>query len=192
MTLNKRERFIAILTGLVLGGALVYLIVLAPMLSRLDEANRQIDDANAQLLKANDVFKNDLTARKRWKELSGIGLKADASASEGQLLDRVRDAAQNAGLSVQSLKPAPAEKVTGFSRITLRVNATGSMARIGRFLHDLRGSKMPLRILDLQVSSRKGGTDDLAIQLSVATIFESPQAPQKVAASNGANREVIR
>lgn len=191
MKLNPRERFIAVLTALVLGAAMIYLIVLSPLLARLDEADRQISDANTQLAKANDLFKNDLAARKRWKEMSGGGLKTDASASEGQLLDRVRDAAQNARLSVQSLKPAPAERVSGFNRITLRVNATGSMSQIARFLHDLRGSKMPLRILDLQVSSRKAGTDDLAIQLSVATIFEGAPTAQKVAGT-GTSHEVIR
>ncbi len=188
MTMSKRERYIAIGAGVVIFALLLDQVLLSPMFKRLSDANLAIEDYQSSLREANNLFDSDIAASRRWKELAGTGLKADASAAEGQLLDRVREAAQNAGLSVQSLKPDRSERVNGFYRITLRVSATGSMSRMTRFLHNLQTSKIPLRMSDLQVSARKEGTDDLALQLGVSTIFDAPPPP-RVAVAHGVARE---
>lgn len=191
MNLSKREKVIGIVAGVVVGALALDQLLITPMFTRLDDANAMIKRHEEDLLKANSTFTSDLQARRRWKEMAGNGFKADASAAEGQLLDRVRDAAQNAGLSVQSFKPERSERVGGFYRITLRITATGSTSRVARFMHALETSKIPLKVMDLGISSRKDGTDDLAIQLGIATIFEAPPVPPRVA-SRGGTREVVQ
>lgn len=190
MTLSKREKYIAIGAGVVICALLLDQILLSPLFFRLNNANDAIDAHQLDLQKAKDLFASDIAASRRWKELTAGGLKLDASSAEGQLLDRVRDAAQSAGLSVQSLKPDRSERVNGFYRITLRVSATGSMSRITRFLYTAQTAKIPLRISDLQISARKEGTDDLAVQLGVSTIFDAP-VPPKLAQGRG-TREVAQ
>lgn len=192
MNLSKREKIVAVVAGLVVGALALDQLLITPQFKRLDDANMLIKLHEEDLQKADSTFSSDLAARRRWKEMAGNGFKADASAAEGQLLDRVREAAQGAGLSVQSFKPERSERVGGFYRITLRITATGSTSRVTRFLHAMQTSKIPLKVMDLQISSRKDGTDDLAIQLGIATIFEAPPLPQKVASRGTSTREAIQ
>lgn len=188
MNLSRREKIIGLVTGIVLGALVLDQLVVSPLLERLDNAVTMIQQHQEDLQKAESTFTSDLAARKRWKQMVGNGFKTDASAAEGQLLDRVRDAAQRSGISVQSFKPERSEKVSGFYRITIRVTATGNTSQAARFLYLLQTSTIPLKVMDLQISSRKDGTDDLAIQMGVATIFDVPV--QKLAMGNG-QREVM-
>jgi hypothetical protein len=191
VNLSKREKLIGIVAGVIIGALALDQVLITPMFTRLDAANTLIARHEEERLRGDSIMTSDLQARRRWKEMTGNGFKADASAAEGQLLDRVRDAAQNTGLNVQSFKPERSERIGGFYRITIRVTATGSTSRVARFMHALQTSTIPLKVMDVQISSRKDGTDDLAVQLGVATIFEAPPLPQRVA-SRGAGREVVQ
>ncbi len=186
MTLSKREKQIAIVASVVIGGMLLFQVLLSPYFTRLDKATALIEDHKTKIVKADNLRKTDQAAKRRWQEMTGNALKSDASAAEGQLLDRVRDAAQSAGLSLQSIKPERSEKVSGFYRITLRVAATGNMFRTTRFINNIQASTIPLRISDMQITARKEGTDDLAIQFGIATLFDPPPVPDKVAKQPGA------
>ncbi|GIW76873.1 MAG: hypothetical protein KatS3mg104_1936 [Phycisphaerae bacterium] len=188
MNLSRREKIIGLVASVVVGGLMLDQLLVSPMLERLDNATAMIQQHQEDLQKAESVFSSDLAARKRWKQMVGNGFKTDASAAEGQLLDRVRDAAQRSGIGVQAFKPERSEKVNGFYRITIRVTATGNASQTVRFLYLLQTSTIPLKVMDLQISSRKDGTDDLAIQMGISTIFDAPV--QKVAMRDS-QREVI-
>lgn len=188
MNLSRREKIIGLVTGIVVGALILDQLIVSPLLERLDNALTMIQQHQEDLEQAESTFKSDLAARRRWKQMVGNGFKADASAAEGQLLDRVRDAAQRSGINVQSFKPERSEKVSGFYRITIRVTATGNASQAARFLYLLQTDTIPLKVMDLQISSRKDGTDDLAIQMGVSTIFDAPV--QKVVMRDS-QREVI-
>lgn len=192
MTLSKRERIVALLAGLTIGALLLDQTMLTPWFNRLNKANDMIAAHQSKLLDANNLFSSDTAAQRRWKEMAGNGLKSDASASEGQLLDRVREAAQQAGLSLQSLKPERSERVSGFYRITIRVTANGSMWRVSRFMESLQRSKIPLRLTDVQITARKEGTDDLSLQMGVSTIFDPPPVPGARVAGVHPQREALQ
>ena len=47
------------------------------------------------------------------------------------------------------------------------------MASIAKFLWDVQTSKLPTRIVDVQISSRQGskeGTDDLTVNVAISTL----------------------
>ena len=48
------------------------------------------------------------------------------------------------------------------------------MSQVGRFLYRIQTATVPVRITDLTINSRKEGTDDLAVQLGIATIYLPP------------------
>ena len=66
------------------------------------------------------------------------------------------------------------------------------MSRAGQFLYALHTSNIPLRVGDLQISARKEGTDDLQIQLGVATIFEAPANATPRVARVTSEREAVQ
>jgi hypothetical protein len=175
MKLSSREKWIGIGAVALLGALVFDQLLLSPLLIRLQVADTDVAETQRLLSRAQQVFQNSTRARKRWNELAGTSLTTDASAAESQLLNRVRDWSQGADLSLSSLKPERTEREKDFQKATIRATGSGSMQQIARFLNSIHSADIPVRISDLQITSRKEGTDDLQLQIGIATIFVPPQ-----------------
>lgn len=176
MRLSQRERYIAYALGAVLGLALLDGVLLSPLLARLNEADGRIAVAKQELVAADQTLQNSLRARRRWKEMAGDTVQADASSAESQLLNASRQWAATAGLAVTSLKLGRADPAKDFARSVVQVAATGTLDQVSRFLFAIQSAGIPVRVADVQISARQEGTDDLAVQITLATIYEPPTA----------------
>lgn len=188
MTLSKRERFTALVAGLILGALLLDRAVFSPLLQRFDAAGAELNDATAALTDAEALFDKSQRARRRWRELAGDSLRADPSAAESQLLNRVRDWAQAAGLTLTSLKPERIEREKEYQKLTIRATANATLSQAARFLYSIESADIPVRVTDLQLTARRDGNDDLTLQLGVATIFLPPETNRPAAGNTGGPR----
>lgn len=182
MTFSKREKIMAVLAGsaLVLLGLNFYL--LEPLLQRRERAEAAIARAQRNLSEAAGTFDNDLRARRRWNEMTGQTLRTDGPSAESQLLNHARQWAQEAGLTLTSLKPERNERELEFQRITIRATALGNMQSVARFLYEVQTSSIPVRISDVQIVSRREGSDELSMQVGLSTIYlpPAPNSPREV------------
>jgi Tfp pilus assembly protein PilO len=183
--MSKRERMIGFLAAGVLGALALDQLLVTPLLARLDDANRRHDVAEQQLAQNQQWLDRDLNLRREWNRMAGESLKIDAPAAEGQLLNRVRDWAQDAGLSLTSLKPERPVREQGYQKLTIRATATGTMRQSSRFLLAIQNADIPVRVNDVQLTARREGTDDLALSVAVATIYLPPEAPGAAGSAAG-------
>lgn len=195
MTLNKRERLIGIAAGAVVGLLLLDQVLVTPLLARWRDADDRIELATAQRSSADDLIFTSERANRQWARVIGGQLQHDASEAESQVLNSVREWAQEAGMSLSSLKPERTEKEKDFYKITFRATGGGGMSQIGRFLYRIETATVPVRVTDVTITSRKPGTDELGIQLGIATSYLAPEAIEKLAhptTAAPASREVER
>src|SRR4051812_21991345 len=189
MILSKRERYIVIGTVVVVGVLALDRLFLTPLIERRQETNANILLESERAEKATAMVSNRSRVSRKWNELSGSSLKIDGANAESQIIRAVNDWAQDAGLNVSSVKPERAEKEkikdkeTQFMKITFRANATGNMAAVSRFLYRLQTSKVPIRVTDLSINTRRDGVDDLSLDLGISTIYLPPEPVKNDAAS---------
>jgi hypothetical protein len=118
--------------------------------------------------------------------MSGTTLKIDASTAESQIIRSVGDWAAESRLQLSSVKPDRAEKDKQFQKITFRANAIGSMSAISQFVWKIQTSKIPIRITDITITTRRDGMDDLTLELGISTLFQPPEPVEaKPAAGKG-------
>jgi Tfp pilus assembly protein PilO len=183
VVLSKRERYVAtvtILAVLILG---LDQFFIDPLLKRKEMLDSRIATAQEQLDRASRLFTTSRAANRKWSEMTHGGLRHDASEAESLVLHSVRDWAQDAGMSLSSVKPERTEKEKEFYRITIRATGTGGMAQVGQFLWRIKTASVPVRITDLSINSRKEGTDDLAVQLGISTIYLAPETDKSKSAA---------
>ena len=53
-------------------------------------------------------------------------------------------------------------------------SGTGTVKQIGNFLYKIQTASIPVRVTDVQVNSKKEGTDDLIIQIGISTVYLAP------------------
>lgn len=176
MVLSRRERYIAMTTAAVIALAGMWQLVVWPLLDRRAEVDEKLEVAQQEMLRAQRLFAASARLSRQWSQMLSGGLQRDASAAESQILNSVRDWAQDAELSLSSIRPERSgEKEKDVYKITFRATATGNMAQVGRFLWRIQTTQIPVRIVDLTISSRREGTDDLSLNLGISTIHLPPE-----------------
>jgi Tfp pilus assembly protein PilO len=179
MELSPRERLIAIGVAVCVGAYAVDAAVVGPLRKRLDEATTDVERDRAADKKGQDLLNNQMRAQQLWNRMAGSTLKTDMPSAESQLLAKVRDAAQGAGLTLESFKPGGSDRERDYQRIVYRAAGVGNMSQVRRFLETLRTADIPLKVTDVQIESRKDGTDDLSLSAGIATIYALPPEPAK-------------
>lgn len=176
MRVSQREKYISIVAAVVVALFVLDSFALTPWFDRWSKADDAIANQTAWLKQAEQARVGSEHATQRWREMSKGMLMTDAPAAESQVLNGARQWAQTAGLTLTSLRPERSETEQGFTKITIRATANGSMSQIARFIYTAQLSKLPVRVSDLQISAHKEGTDDLAMQIGFATIYQPVSA----------------
>src|SRR5688500_3665964 len=180
MTINKRERTIGIVAGAVVGLLLLDQVLITPLLARWTDADDKIELATMDRNAAEDLIFASERANGQWSRMIGTQLHRDASEAESQVLNSVREWAQEAGMTLSSVKPERTEKEKDFFKITFRATGGGGIAQVGRFLWRLETASVPVRVTDVTITSRKPGTDELGVQLGIATSYLAPETVDKL------------
>jgi len=183
MTINKRERTIGIVAGAVVGLLLLDQVLITPLLARWTDADDKIELATMDRNSAEDLIFASERANGQWSRMIGTQLHRDASEAESQVLNSVREWAQEAGMNLSSVKPERTEKEKDFFKITFRATGSGGMAQVGRFLWRLETAPLPIRVSELTLRSRQENTDNLSVNLNVSTLSIVPSADTPVQGS---------
>lgn len=178
--MSKRERYILIVTVCVVGVLALDYFVYTPLTDAREQLMVQHDKLSRELGDMKKTMSASLKADKRWKEYAAAGLSNDPSATESRFLGAISSWSRDAGLPLLSIRPERTIVNQGVHELSFHATADGSMRSISRFLYRLETSEVPVRIQELQISSRTDGTDDLSMQIRLSTIWEE----RKIAAAS--------
>jgi hypothetical protein len=191
VVLSKREKYIGIGASIAVGLLILNSVILDPLLAQQSDLETKIVTAKADKKADDDLMDQAGRASVRWIAMltpKGTMLK-DESLATSQLYNNISEWSRDAGLN-----PPPAlksdrgaEKVKDFQQISVHASITGTMSQVSRFVWDVQNSNVPVRITELQVSSRKSGSDDLKVEMDIATVYFSPTLPTGTPDSGGSN-----
>jgi hypothetical protein len=171
--MSQRERYIVIGTVAVVALFALDRLVFTPLLERYKALDQDIQVKQAEVDRNDQLFRRASQDNRKWKEMTAGALKRDASTTESQLIDSIGQWAQDARMSV-SYKPERTEKRKEFIVVTYRATCNGSMSQLRTFLLHVQRATIPIRVVDLQVSSRPEGTDNLQISMGISTAYLAP------------------
>jgi Tfp pilus assembly protein PilO len=183
MNISKRERLIVIATGVVVALLVLDHFVWTSVKNALDDAQLQQTKLQQTINQDQQVLDRQRTMGPKWKEMIAGGLKHDPTEAESQVLHSIREWCQDAGLTLVSLQPEREPEKKILQEIAFRAVGTGTMNAVSRFLWRVETSKIPVRVKEMQVGSRKEGADDLTIQLRLSTLYQpTATSPAEAAA----------
>ena len=195
MALSSRERYIALGVGATVLFAGLYQLVIDPFFEESRVIETKHMDVKKKLAAADVLFKRRVSLRPIWTDMNKSGgLKSDVSESETQVQELLAGWAKESGLAWTSEQPNDHLSIGSVDRKSdkpeaqfesLGVHATGSgtMAQIANLLWKVESAPKLLRITEIHITPKKEGTDNLQIQLNVATVSLIPGgAPANTAA----------
>ena len=174
MILSKRERRIAVLTL----AAVAFLVfdrgLLTPYFGRRTQLTFEKQGFLIDLERAHGLFARREKLSPKWEEMLKSGLKPDAASAESAVLNALRDWAEESGLMLTSLKPERSNTRGQLQEIIFQAVCAGSMNGVSKFLWRIEDAALPVKVSDLQLSTRKEGADDLTLQVRIAVLCLAP------------------
>jgi hypothetical protein len=176
MIISKRERMLVLGTGGMVGIAVLIMFVVVPVLDAAVAAASKTLEIRGELDRNQKLLDRQTSLQPVWQQITAGGLKTDPNEAESQILHSIREWSQEAKLKLVSIQPEREAEKKVLQEASFRAVGTGTMESVRQFLVLIESSKIPIRIKELQVGSRKDGVDDLTIQMRLSTLYHSAKA----------------
>ncbi len=172
---SGRAAALALFFGVLLA---LYGALVEPLLSGRAETLRALEEAEAFLLRYQDIARSrpalerqivELAAREQSKSAYLRGATDALAAAE--LQERVNAAITASGGTLSSTQPLPATDEGGFRRVAVRIQFSGPVGTVHAVLHTLESAKPFLLVDNLDLRSRAirrpGGAEEVDPNLMV-------------------------
>lgn len=164
---NRQQRLIVVtlaLLALYVGDLLIY----EPMANwwRLREAN--VVALRKEVNQGKTLIHRESVIRGEWDHIRSNSLANDPSQAEQQVLRAFDNWAGDSGVNVESITPQWQNDQTDYSTLDCRVEASGDIGTLSRFLYEIENDPLALQLesVELTASDDKGQQLTLGLELS--------------------------
>ncbi|MEY3607475.1 MAG: Pilus assembly protein PilO, partial [Verrucomicrobiota bacterium] len=164
-----RQRWLLILTGVAVGLLVLDSLVLSPLTRAWQARSAEIARLGKLVADGESIVARGERTRGLWQEMQGQALPADPAKAEQDLLTAFDRWGRAGGVEVASIKPQWKRGQTSqYSLLECRVDVTGPLPAMVRFLHEVEKSPLALRIDSLELNSRDDTGGKLSLGLLVS------------------------
>jgi hypothetical protein len=175
--IKNRQQLLFILAGAVFGLLIADKLVLTPLTDawkartvRLADLRKKVDDGDKLVYRADAL-------RSRWEQMRGGALTNNNSLAEQQVLEAFDKWSRDARISVNSISPQwKRDRNESFQTIECRVDASGTIGTLARFLFNLEQDPLALRIDAVDITARDKDGQNLSLGLQISgLVLNSPE-----------------
>jgi Tfp pilus assembly protein PilO len=177
MKIENRRNFLIVLTLAALALYAGDWLILEPTIkwwksreAAVVELRRQVSDGKFLIQREQDI-------RNRWAQMQTNALPNNTSLAEQQVLNAFDHWSQQSGANITSITPQWQNDQDDYSTLDCRVEASGDLQTLSRFLYEIENDPMALKIesLDLSAKDDEGQELDLGLQISGLSLVSQQQ-----------------
>lgn len=154
MKIENRQQFLVVLTVAAFALLVGVNFILEPLGGWWSSRQAQLKELRTKVTEGGQIIKREAGIRSRWAEMQANALPANTSLAEQKFLTAVDGWSRGSGAEVTSLMPQWKNESTNYLTLACRVETTGNLDTLSRFLYDLEKGPMALRLDSLELSAR--------------------------------------
>lgn len=172
---TQRQRLL-----LILAGAAVFLLVadsmlLTPLTKAWQTRSAEIAKLQKNVTEGRGVLARADRTQALWTEMQSQALPKDPAQAEQDLISAVDRWGRASNIEVGSIKPQWKRGATNrYSQLECRIDATGSLATLSRFLYEVEKSTLALRVDSVELTARDEIGQKLTLGLLVSGLRLAP------------------
>lgn len=125
------------------------------------------------------LLTRDVSLRSRWKDMERRTLTNDVSAAEQQVFNTIDRWAQDSGVTITAITPQANQSrrdQEDYSTYDCRIDATGDLSRLSRFLYSAEREPMALKLQSIELGARDKEGRQLSLGLQISGLILNPVA----------------
>lgn len=177
MQIKDRQKFLTILAITALALLVLDKIVTPPLTKFWRDRSQRITDLQNQVREGEVLKRNKAHIRADWAEIQAATLTNNTTLAEQQLFRGVDHWSQSSGVTVSSMTPQWKQSSdTSYKTIECRVDASGSIDRVARFLYELENDPMALKLESVELTASDNTGQQLALGVQISGLILTPKA----------------
>lgn len=165
MKIKNRQEFLVVLTIAAFALLVGVNFILEPLGGWWSARQAQIKELRTEVTEGQQLIRRESGIRGRWADMTANALPVNTSLAEQKLLTAVDGWSRSSGAEVTSLMPQWKNESTNYLTLTCRVETSGDLGALSKFLYDLERGPMALRLDSLEL----GAHDKDGQQMTLST-----------------------
>ena len=174
MNIKNRQQLLTISAIAVVALFAADKLLLNPLTSAWKQRATRIAELRRQVATGSNMIKREQTLRSSWEHMRTNTLPNNPSLAEQQVLKAFDRWSQESRISVTSISPQWKHESDDFITLQCRVEASGNLQTVSRFLYDIERDPMALKLESIEISSRDNDGQQLALGLQVSGLVLTP------------------
>ena len=174
-TVPKRQRWLILIAG---AGVLLLILdrlVLTPLADTWQAHADEIERLKGSVAGGKGIIARGARTRRVWAEIQSSTLSRDPAQSEYDVISAFESWGRTSGIELGSIKPLWKHGASdSHSLLECRLDATGTLAALSRFLYELEKSPLALRAESVELASRDDTGQRLTLNLTVTGLRLAP------------------
>ena len=150
-------------------------LLISPLLKGWGGRAERITELRRQIAQGKTLAQREQGIRRRWEQMSRNALTNNPSAAEQQVFKAIELWAQNSGVAVSAITPQWKRDNDDYMTFECRVDATGDLGRLSRFLYNVERDPMALKLGLVEVGARDKDGQQLSLGLQLSGLVLTPQ-----------------
>ncbi len=179
MQIKNRQQLLMIVAGaafaLLVGDSLVF----SPLLKLWRARSERIVELRTKVKAGEDLLRRDQSVQARWSQMRSNTLPDNASLAEQQVLAAFDKWSQEARISVNSITPQWKRDSDEYQTLECRVDASGSVGTLGRFLYNIEKDAMALKVESVEITARDKEGQQLSLGLQISGLVLNPSGTER-------------
>ncbi len=179
MKIKNRQQWLAILAGTAVLLLVADRVVLAGLSSSWKQRASRIEDLRKKVGEGRSLVLREASLRSRWEFMRTNALPQNPSLAEQQVLKGFDRWAQESRVTILSISPQWKRDADDYTTLDCRVEASGNLAAISRFIYEIEKDPMALRLQNIEIGARDNDGQQLALGLQVSGLVLARNQEQK-------------
>jgi Tfp pilus assembly protein PilO len=176
MKIQNREQLLLVVVVSLLGLLLANWAVFGPVAKWWHARQDKIKELRQEVTQGESLIRREAYIRSEWANMRTNSLPNDSSLAEQQVVGSLNNWVGSSGVNVSSVTPQWQMDQDDYSTLDCRVEATGDLGTLSRFLYEIESSPMALQLssIDLTANDERGQQLTLGVEISGLALI-SPQ-----------------
>ena len=175
MRIENRQQLLVIAALVVVGLFAADRLILTPLTHLWSNRSREIAGLRTRIAEGNSLIRRSQAIRGRWDEMRANTLTNNPSLAQEQVLKAFVNWAQESGVSLNGISPQWKNDSDSYKTLACRVDASGTLWTLSRFLYDIEKGPMALKLESLELGSHDNGGQQLTLGLQVSGLVLTPE-----------------
>lgn len=168
MQIKNRQQFLTILTLTAVGLLALDRIVRPPLQKMWSDRSAQIATLQRKVKEGKYLLSHKESLRSRWDEIQKSTLPNDPTAAEHELNNSLSQWLNFSDVSLSGIAPTWKPGDAAYKTLEYRVDASGNMDQLSRFLYSLETDNKALRVQSIELTAKDATGTSLALGVQVS------------------------